>query len=357
MSTIEPYIPKNPSVRGILSLLADAENSGDITFDVNGEKIYAHRLILQGCAPALLEYCESCKESNGDIPIKDVKFDIFRHLISYVYGGTIPDDTMKEHAKEFIDASDRFGIGYLKVTAEAWYVKGCNITLDNFIDNFHLSDTKNCALLKEKVMDFIVENEIAVIKRLDDKEAPQSRNMLTDVLTAVARGKRKRKRSGIADFDTMSIDTMRQKLDEKGLDVDGTRKMLLDLVEKNIQLPDEVVVTGAGFSEINGTYVRNGNHVNNGYPKYKKSGHYEGREVEYTIYRMDEGRNKDKWFISLWGGQLDGEEDDMSDEEDYGSDRDFYFSFEDEPGTWQCCEEHGIEPAPTVILSPLSNEK
>jgi len=169
--------------------------------------------------------------------------------------------------------------------------------------------------------------------------------MLTDVLTAVARGKRKRKRSGIADFDTMSIDTMRQKLDEKGLDVDGTRKMLLDLVQKNIQLPDEVVVTGAGFSEVNGTYVRNGNHINNGYPKYKKSGHYKGREVEYTIYRMEKGRNKDIWFISLWGvGQ-------------HGSDYDFYFSFEDEPGTWKCCERHGLEPAPTVILSPSSNVK
>lgn len=111
---------------------------------------------------------------------------------------------------------------------------------------------------------------------------------------------------------------------------------------------DEVVVTGAGFSEVNGAYVRNGNHTN-GYPKYKKSGHYEGREVEYTVYRMDEGRNTDKWFISLWGGQLDGEDE-------YGSDYDFYFSFEDEPDIWHY-EDHGVEPAPTVLLSPLSNER
>ena len=122
MSGTSPYIPKNPCVQGILSLFDDGKESEstDVTFsfDVNGdgdagqaEKLHAHKLILQGCAPTLAEYCESCKESNGDVPIKDVKPEIFRHLLHYVYGGTIHYDILKANAKELIDVADRFGVG------------------------------------------------------------------------------------------------------------------------------------------------------------------------------------------------------------------------------------------------------
>lgn len=123
MSGTSPYIPKNPCVQGILSLFDEGRESEstDVTFSfvVNGEvgdggqaeKLHAHKLILHGCAPTLAEYCDSCKESNGDIPIKDVKPEIFRHLLHFVYGGTISCDILKANAKELIDASDRFGVG------------------------------------------------------------------------------------------------------------------------------------------------------------------------------------------------------------------------------------------------------
>ena len=125
MSGKSPYIPKNPCVQGILSLFDDGKESEstDVTFSfvVNGnagqaEKLHAHKLILHGCAPTLAEYCDSCKESNGNVPIKDVNPEIFRHLLHYVYGGTIPDDILKEHAKELIDAADRFGVGELEIS-------------------------------------------------------------------------------------------------------------------------------------------------------------------------------------------------------------------------------------------------
>ena len=63
------------------------------------------------------------EEDSTSIPIKGVKPQIFRHLLYYVYGGTISNETLKDHANEIIDAADRFGIGHLKVVAEASYVK------------------------------------------------------------------------------------------------------------------------------------------------------------------------------------------------------------------------------------------
>ena len=60
--------------------------------------------------------------------------DIFRLLLNYIYGGT--------HAKEIIDAADKYGVVNLKLEADACFVEG----------------TENCAILKAVTMDFIVQN-------------------------------------------------------------------------------------------------------------------------------------------------------------------------------------------------------
>ena len=137
MSDNEPYMPKNPVSQGILSLFNDRDSEKsctDITFDINdgGEKFYAHRCILQGCAPILAEYCDGCKDDNNVVYMKDMKPGIFRHLLYYVYGGTISDDVLEENAIDLIDVADKFGVGHLKVVAEVYYVKSTDITMDNF---------------------------------------------------------------------------------------------------------------------------------------------------------------------------------------------------------------------------------
>ena len=48
--------------------------------------------------------------------------DIFRLLLSYIYNVNIPDDEITTHAKEIIDAADRFGVTSLKLEAEVCLV-------------------------------------------------------------------------------------------------------------------------------------------------------------------------------------------------------------------------------------------
>ena len=303
MSESEPYIPKNPVVQGIRSLFNNGEHSdsADITFDINNgeERLYAHHLILQGCAPALAEYCDSCKDNDDAVSIKDVKPGIFRHLLCYVYGGTISDDILKENAKDLIDIADRFGVGHLKVVAEVSYVKSTAITVDNFTENFYLTDTKKCALLKEKVMDFLMEKDAdELLKKLSSQdEVPQSQSLLPDILTALTR-KRKRDDNESDDpenlINTMSVDELREELDQRGLNVDGTREMLIDLIRKHIWV-DKIVVEGAGVLGANGTYMIDGSR--NGAFKYKKSGQYAGETTEFTMYRYDD--HPGWWQISI----------------------------------------------------------
>ena len=73
--------------------------------------------ILQGCAPILAEYRDGCKDDNNVVSMKDMKPGIFRHLLYYVYGGTISDDVLEENAIDLIDVADKFGVGHLKVVA------------------------------------------------------------------------------------------------------------------------------------------------------------------------------------------------------------------------------------------------
>ena len=298
---------------------------------------------MQGCAPALAEYCDSCKD-NDVVPIKDVKPGIFRHLLCYVYGGTI-SDILKENAKDLIDTADRFGVGYLKVVAEVSCVKSTAITVDNFTENFNLADTKKCALLKEKVMDFLADNDKEALKQLSNKteiEVPQSQSMLPDILTALTR-KRKRdyyERVGRIDgdesddpenlFSSISVDEMRKQLDLKGFSVDGTREMLIDLIRKHVWL-DEIVVEGAGVLGVNGTYKICGSR--NCAIKYKKSGQYEGEEIEFGMYR-----HYAIWIISTFSD--DGREFAL-----YESDH--WDEITPPTGLWKLSD-YGEEPDPTI---------
>ena len=93
---------------------------------------------------------------------------------------------MKSHAKEIIDAANRYGVVNLKLEAEALYVGETTITFENMMDHLHYADSMNCALLKEAVIDFIIENKLQGLERVPLDDAPGG--LLADVLVAVARG-------------------------------------------------------------------------------------------------------------------------------------------------------------------------
>eukprot|EP00585_Thalassiosira_rotula_P001671 CAMPEP_0196153012 /NCGR_PEP_ID=MMETSP0910-20130528/36480_1 /TAXON_ID=49265 /ORGANISM="Thalassiosira rotula, Strain GSO102" /LENGTH=403 /DNA_ID=CAMNT_0041416727 /DNA_START=32 /DNA_END=1243 /DNA_ORIENTATION=- len=262
MKTIGPtndspaaFIPKNPIRENILKLFMD-ESSADVVFEVGGGQqqavendhkkaktspisFYAHRLILQKCAPALAEICGSDSGGRGDnnnmtsVPITNIKPNVFRSLLHYVYGGKLSDAELEENAKDLIDAADKFGVVNLKLKAEVCYVESITLAIDNILDNLLYADSKNCALLKETVVDFVVENKEDVLGKVSFDNVPGS--VVTDVLTAMTRGEEKGD-GGVVNTNnikTMRVGTLRTKLREKGLDVDGTREAMIALLSEH----------------------------------------------------------------------------------------------------------------------------
>jgi hypothetical protein len=241
-STSSPtYIPKNPAACEFIRSLFMDEKTSDVVIEIGGQEVkgdarkiakatsvfHAHRLILQKSSTALAELCGSGEERATVIQINDASPEVFRHLLCYMYGGEINKDNMKSLAKEIIDAANRYGVVNLKLEAEALYVGETTITFENMMDHLHYADSMNCALLKEAVIDFIVENKLEVLKKVPLKDAPGG--LLADVLVAVARGENNvgnATRDG-DQYTTMRVCELRQKAHEKGICVDGTREILI----------------------------------------------------------------------------------------------------------------------------------
>ena len=108
------------------------------------------------------------------------------------------------------------------IEAEYWYAKFNEITVDNAVDLFSYADSKNCAWLKESVVDFFVKNKEAINVSLDELPGTLARMLLRDMMLAINMGK-----VGADSEEHMNVSMLREKLNRRGLEVDGTRETLI----------------------------------------------------------------------------------------------------------------------------------
>lgn len=197
----------------------------------------AHRLILRKCSSTFDNmFGLSCRDGTTNsttIQIPDVSPDIFRHLLFHLYGGKVLEDDMKSHAQEILDAADRYGVFELKLEAEACLVKYTKFSIDNLLDLLLYSDSKNCALLKEAAMDYMLENKSEVFKHISFTDAPGS--LVSDLLAAMVRGEVTKDGTEVGNIVgnemAMRISDLRWKAHRRGLSADGSREMLIAALE------------------------------------------------------------------------------------------------------------------------------
>ena len=122
----------------------------------------------------------SGEEGIVPIQIDNVSLDVFGLLLNYIYGGRISGDDMREHTKEILDAADRLGVTItnLKLEVEARFVQATTFSVDNVVEHLLYSESKNCALLKEAVIDFIVENKDEVLDKISFNEVIDPRTLI-----------------------------------------------------------------------------------------------------------------------------------------------------------------------------------
>jgi len=247
-----PFIPENPFVKMIQGLFLD-EKSSDIVFEVAEGKrknsamkvaktapdsFPAHRVIVAKCSSIFADLCDSHNDDTTPIKINDVTPDIFRLLLNYIYGGKVSEDDMVLHAREIIDAADKYGVISLKLEAEARLVEGTTFMIDNVKELLIYAESKNCALLKEAAMDYVVANKTDVIKKLSFADAPGT--LLNDMLTAFVRSEAEyggpTGGNDESDLSSMRVSELRRNAHEKGLNVDGSREMLIAALQGGLNM-------------------------------------------------------------------------------------------------------------------------
>ncbi|EJK55823.1 hypothetical protein THAOC_24397 [Thalassiosira oceanica] len=239
------FVPSNPLCNNILKGFNN-EDMSDVTFEVGGEvesaanrckrakttatSFYACHAILRFNAPSLADMCRPGDEAA--VPIKGVDPEVFKTVLYFCYGGTVSEEELAANAKTIIEAADRFGIVNLKLQAEAVLTKQTEVTVDNMLDNLLYANSKNLALFQEKIMDFAAENGDKIVGNVSFSSVPSE--LISDILTAVARGKRSISKSAPEDdLKFMRVGELRKHLHNKGLCIDGSRETMIALLREN----------------------------------------------------------------------------------------------------------------------------
>lgn len=239
------FIPDNPAMCNIVQKMFMDEEFSDITFEIGGGKLttsspavfHAHRLILKMAAPQLEELCVKSDETPTRVQILDVSPDTFKALLLYIYGCKIPEfGNDISRTKDIIETANKYGVTRLKLEAESHYVSSIKFNLENVVENLLFAETKNCALLKEKIMKFIVNNAVDIVEKETLKNFSGG-GLLNDALTALAMKEKDKACRGndnenIISMSTIPICELRRLAQEKGMDVDGTREMLISALNQ-----------------------------------------------------------------------------------------------------------------------------
>lgn len=136
-----------------LKKFVNNELLSDITFVVEGRRVYAHKLLCLRC-PYFYnmltgEYMES---RASELIVEDVRYDIFLLFLEFLYSDRV--EVTLDVAMELFQAADRFGVDRLKKRCEEVMHKA--ITVDTAAHILLAADVHNAEVLRERCMRYIL---------------------------------------------------------------------------------------------------------------------------------------------------------------------------------------------------------
>eukprot|EP00956_Cyclotella_meneghiniana_P007983 scaffold10623_cov65-Cyclotella_meneghiniana.AAC.7 len=180
----------------LLDIWEDEETS-DIAFNLKDGIILAHKCIIKSKANELYVMCEGYSKTTP-MPIDDVDSGVFEIMLASLYfGGDVYPDDWQKHSEAILKAAGKYGFSALRSEAEIWHSKSLNFTVDNVIAKFMNADGNNHALVKAAAKKFIVEHAEDVVESDSFHLLYESKELIREVMKAVASGNgNKRRREG-----------------------------------------------------------------------------------------------------------------------------------------------------------------
>ncbi|OAY52087.1 BTB/POZ and MATH domain-containing protein 4 [Manihot esculenta] len=156
-------------------LLEDMEGS-DITFNVAGEMIRAHKLVLAARSPFFRsKFFDAEEEDNQVVPINDLEPKVFKAMLHFIYRDTLTEDADMETSSsscissisetltaKLLAAADRYGLDRLRLMCESHLCK--DISVNSVASLLALADSHHATELKAVCLNFAAENLAAVMR-------------------------------------------------------------------------------------------------------------------------------------------------------------------------------------------------
>uniref|UniRef100_A0A0D9X5K0 BTB domain-containing protein n=1 Tax=Leersia perrieri TaxID=77586 RepID=A0A0D9X5K0_9ORYZ len=150
-----------PNIKRQLSELFETKEGADVTFDVAGVAVPAHKLVLAMRSPVFkAELCGLLRELGTDpITIVDMEPAVFKALLEFIYTDQFPVTHGSERKdncemiRQLLVASDRYAVDRLKLLCQSVLCK--NLNIQNVATTLALADQHQCDKLKDACLEFM----------------------------------------------------------------------------------------------------------------------------------------------------------------------------------------------------------
>ncbi|XP_072951412.1 BTB/POZ and MATH domain-containing protein 4-like isoform X1 [Typha angustifolia] len=159
-------------------MLLENQEGSDVVFNVSGEKVYAHKLVLAARSSVFRteffdELDDGKDDGNDEIVISDMEPKVFKAMLHFVYKDTLVDDDLlgasssvssvsDSLAAKLLAAADKYDLGRLRLLCESYLCK--DISVDSVASTLALADRHHAMELKAVCLKFAAENLAAVIR-------------------------------------------------------------------------------------------------------------------------------------------------------------------------------------------------
>ncbi|KAJ1685056.1 hypothetical protein LUZ63_016446 [Rhynchospora breviuscula] len=151
-----------------LTDLLERGDGTDVSFNVSGVTLDAHRCVLAARSPVFMaQFFGPMKgKVNQSIEIKDMQPSIFNSMLQFIYSDSVPDleeargnkDASVALAQHLLVAADRYGLERLKQLCELKMYEF--IDANNLATTLTLAEQHNCSELKAACIEFIKRPEV-----------------------------------------------------------------------------------------------------------------------------------------------------------------------------------------------------
>nr|TKW01842.1 hypothetical protein SEVIR_8G205800v2 [Setaria viridis] len=157
----ESVVPQSDLHQHLGDLLG-SEVGGDVTFQVSGEELVAHKYLLAARSSVFKAqfFGGQMKDRAATrVRIADIEARVFKAMLHFIYTDSLPDDGEDKivMAQHLLVAADRYNIGRLKLICENTLLTFINTSV--VATTLVLAEQHGCHRLKEACLKFLKSND------------------------------------------------------------------------------------------------------------------------------------------------------------------------------------------------------